>query len=181
MKKLLSFVALMAVAVTTLNLTAAQKNNNPDANHSVQYEQTRKELTQLLEGFKKIVEQKDINAIMALYDRNVIAYDINPPLQYTGAAAYRKSWQSFLDGYDGPLELEIRDLHMGASGNIAYTYCLERVTGTPKGGKRTDLWFRVSDVYQKKSGKWLIIHEHVSLPTDFATGKSVLDLKPSGK
>jgi ketosteroid isomerase-like protein len=181
MRKTFKLLFLFTALLLSFNLTAAQKNNNPDAKQSAQYEQTRKDLTQLLDDFKKIVEQKDINAIMALYDRNVISYDINPPLQYTGAAAYRKSWQSFLDGYDGPLEVEIRDLHMSASGNLAYTYCLERVTGTPKGGKRTDLWFRVSDVYQKKGGKWLIIHEHVSLPTDFATGKSVMDLKPSTK
>jgi len=33
-------------------------------------------------------------------------------------------------------------------------------------------------VTRKTSGKWLIVHEQVSVPIDSGSGKAVLDLKP---
>jgi hypothetical protein len=28
------------------------------------------------------------------------------------------------------------------------------------------------------NGKWLIVHDHISVPADFESGKAMLDLKP---
>jgi ketosteroid isomerase-like protein len=36
----------------------------------------------------------------------------------------------------------------------------------------------VTDVLQKTNGRWLIIHEHASVPVDLATGKGDLLSKP---
>jgi ketosteroid isomerase-like protein len=38
--------------------------------------------------------------------------------------------------------------------------------------------FRLTDVLRKVKGKWLIVHEHVSVPVDVATGKADLTSKP---
>jgi hypothetical protein len=32
--------------------------------------------------------------------------------------------------------------------------------------------------YRKTGGKWLVTHEHVSMPVDMKTGKSPAGLKP---
>lgn len=138
----------------------------------------RAEIMQLLKDFEKAFRARDLDTIMALYSPDVIAYDIAPPLQYAGVAAYRKTWQNFFDAYEGPLDVDFRDLQLGVSGNIVYTFSLERFTGTLKGGQKSEIWVRVTDVYEKKDGRWRILHEHVSVPVDFATGKAVLDLKP---
>jgi ketosteroid isomerase-like protein len=37
---------------------------------------------------------------------------------------------------------------------------------------------RVTDVYKKINGNWLVIHEHVSVPVDLDTGKPDLTSKP---
>jgi ketosteroid isomerase-like protein len=49
---------------------------------------------------------------------------------------------------------------------------------TDKEGKQVQLAVRVTDVYRKSQGKWLIIHEHVSVPVDLATGKPDVLSKP---
>ena len=36
-------------------------------------------------------------------------------------------------------------------------------------GKTLDLTVRVTDVYRKIGGKWLIVHERVSVPVDLTT------------
>jgi len=138
----------------------------------------RKAIMQVIKDYEKAFRAKDLDRIMAIYDRDVVVYDVTPPLRYEGAADYRKSWQQFLDAYEGPLDMEIRELKLSFSGALAVTYNLERFSGTLKGGKRIEIWFRVTDVYSKKDGKWLIIHEHVSVPADLATGKALVDLKP---
>ena len=42
---------------------------------------------------------KDTTTIMSLYvpDQSLIVFDATVPLQYTGAAAYTKDWNEFLD------------------------------------------------------------------------------------
>ena len=45
-------------------------------------------------------------------------------------------------------------------------------------GKPLDLTLRVTDVFKKTNGKWLVIHEHVSWPVDLATGKADMSSKP---
>jgi DNA-binding transcriptional ArsR family regulator len=47
-----------------------------------------------------------------------------------------------------------------------------------KQGKKLDLTVRVTDVYKKAQGRWLVIHEHVSVPVDLETGKPDLASKP---
>jgi hypothetical protein len=54
----------------------------------------------------------------------------------------------------------------------------KRVAGTDKQGEKLDLTVRVTDVYKKISGNWLVIHEHVSVPVDLDTGKPDLTSKP---
>ena len=41
-----------------------------------------------------------------------------------------------------------------------------------------DMTLRVTDVLRKIKGKWLIVHEHDSVPVDVATGKADLTSKP---
>jgi ketosteroid isomerase-like protein len=45
-------------------------------------------------------------------------------------------------------------------------------------GQKSDFWLRWTACYRKANGKWLITHEHVSVPVDMESGKALLDLKP---
>ena len=42
------------------------------------------------------------------------------------------------------------------------------VSGTTNEGKPFDATFRITDVYRKSQGKWVIVQEHISLPPDVA-------------
>jgi len=48
----------------------------------------------------------------------------------------------------------------------------------PTKGAPLDMTLRATDGYTKKDGKWLIAHEHLSVPVDLATGKGDLSSKP---
>ena len=155
-------VTVCAILVTLSIMifgSAAQANDQAD-------------IRALEERFITAFKAKDVDAIMKVYipGQTLVVFDVVPPRQYVGAAAYRKDWQTFLGSLDGPITVELTDLDVGADRNLAYSHSIQRVTGTDKQGKKLDLTLRVTDVYQKIRGRWLIVHEHVSVPVDLDTG-----------
>jgi ketosteroid isomerase-like protein len=45
-------------------------------------------------------------------------------------------------------------------------------------GKRLEMWWRSTVCYQRIEGRWMVTHEHNSVPFDPQTGKASLDLRP---
>ncbi len=140
----------------------------------------REDIKALEDRFIAAVKAKDLDAIMKVYvpDQTLFVFDVEPPRQYVGAAAYRKDWQAFLDSFNGPIIFELTDLDITTDDNLAYSHSIQRVAGTDKQDEKLDLTVRVTDVYKKISGNWLVIHEHVSVPVDLDTGKPDLTSKP---
>ena len=140
----------------------------------------REDIKALEDRFIVAVKAKDLDAIMKVYvpDQSLFVFDVEPPRQYVGAAAYRKDWQAFLDSFNGPIIFELTDLDITTDDNLAYSHSIQRVAGTDKQGKKLDLTVRVTDVYKKINSNWLVIHEHVSVPVDLHTGKPDLTSKP---
>jgi uncharacterized protein (TIGR02246 family) len=134
----------------------------------------------LEDRFVAALKAKDVDTIMKVYapDQTLVVFDVVPPRQYVGAAAYRKDWQTFLGSFDGPITVELTDLNVVADRNLAYSHSIQHVAGTDKQGKKLDLTVRVTDVYKKARGRWQIIHEHVSVPVDLETGKPDVSSKP---
>ena len=126
----------------------------------------------LEDRFIAAVKAKDLDAIMKVYvpDQTLFVFDVVPPRQFVGAAAYRKDWQEFLDTFNGPITVDLTDLDITTDDSLAYGHSIQRVAGTNKQGKKLDLTVRVTDVYKKINGNWLVIHEHVSVPVDLETG-----------
>ena len=125
-------------------------------------------------------QAKDVDAVMKNFvpDETLIVFDVIPPRQCVGADSFKKNWQGFLDGFKGPVTVENSDLQVFADGKLAYAHYIQHVAGTGKDGKPIDITFRMTDVLRKIGGKWLIVHEHVSVPVDIASGKADLSSKP---
>jgi len=134
----------------------------------------------LEDRFVAAFKAKDVDAIMKVYapDRTLVVFDVVPPRQYVGGAAYRQDWQKVFGSFEGPITVELSDLDVVADRNLAYSHSIQHVAGTNKQGKKLDLTVRVTDVYKKVRGRWQIIHEHVSVPVDLETGKPDLASKP---
>jgi ketosteroid isomerase-like protein len=117
---------------------------------------------------------------MAYYtpDDSLLVFDALIPRQYVGAAAFRKDWEGFLATYPGALHAEVSDWKSETDGNLAYGHGMFKSSGPDKDGKPLDLTLRVTDVFKKINGKWLVIHERVSWPVDLATGKADMSSKP---
>ena len=128
--------------------------------------------------FSAAFNAKDVTAIMKVYTPDVFVFDAGIPRQYVGAAAYRKDWTDFLATFKGKLKFEMSDLAITVDGTMAASHSIQHVSGTDTKGKPAEFVVRVSDVYRKAGGHWLISMEHVSVPIDFATGKPDMMSKP---
>ena len=135
-------------------------------------------LRQLIDGFLKAIRAKDINGVMSVFAPEVVSFDLGPPLQHGGGETFMKRWQELFESYQNPIDYEVRDLSITAGEDVAFSHSLNRISGTTKNGQKTDRWLRWTAGWRKTDGKWLIVHEQVSVPVDVGSGKAVLDLKP---
>lgn len=120
----------------------------------------------------------DLEGVMALYAPQIVSFDLGPPLRSVGAAAKRNNWVEAFAGFQPPLGYEMRDLAITVGDDVAFGYSLNRISGTLRNGQRTELWLRWTACFRKIDGAWLIVHDQVSVPADFASGRAVLDLAP---
>ena len=123
---------------------------------------------------------RDPDAIMKNYlgGEGLFVFDVIPPRQYVGADAFRKDWEGFFGGFHGPITFENSDMTVESDGKMAFVHYMTHVAGKRKDGNPIDFNFRVTDVLRKAEGNWVIVHEHVSVPVDLATGKADLASKP---
>lgn len=125
-------------------------------------------------------EARNLDGIMTAYvpDETLFVFDVIPPREYVGAEAFRKDWAEFLGSTKGPIKYEITDIAVVVVGDVAYGHSIQRIVATGVKGDPLDLTTRVTDVYRKLSGKWMIVQEHISIPVDLDTGKPDYASKP---
>jgi uncharacterized protein (TIGR02246 family) len=132
----------------------------------------------LIDRFADAFRARDVDGVMAPFANEIVSFDIIPPLQTVGAETFVTHWQEFFASHEGPIHVEFPDVRIATSDDLAYSYCVHRIKGTLKNGQPTDWWLRWTACYRKVDGTWVIVHEHVSVPTDLRSGKALVDLEP---
>jgi ketosteroid isomerase-like protein len=137
-------------------------------------------ITELLNRYERAIHDKDSSAVVACYARDVVAYDLAPPLAID---ASRASDPSQLDAWfatwDGPINSVPEHIHMRGNDDLAYAFTLRHMSGRKKSGELVDLWFRATATMVKEDGDWKITHIHNSVPFAMdGSGKAELKLKP---
>jgi ketosteroid isomerase-like protein len=122
------------------------------------------EVRALLESRVDASQKKDIDALMSLYSSDIVYYDVVPPLQFIGTEEVRRNFVRWFDGYDGPISLKTHDLTIATSGDVAFAHMLHLDTGERTNGLKSAIWARSTVCCRRISSKWLITHEHISLP-----------------
>ncbi|MFI9597531.1 nuclear transport factor 2 family protein [Nonomuraea sp. NPDC052265] len=61
-----------------------------------------------------------------------------------------------------------------ARSSVAFAHMLHRDSGKRRNGLQTSIWVRSSLGFRRAGGRWLITHEHVSVPIDPRTPQAWL-------
>lgn len=166
MKKLILLLGIAIAAAMAWGIGSNAQSESSD----------KQQITDLEHGLIAATNKKNVDEMMSYYDGTgrLIIFDAVPPLKYSGTAAWRKNLEGFVAAYN-PGILELTDLQIVNDGKIGYAHSIQRFTGTDKSGKQAAMAFRVTDCLEKENGKWKIVHEHNSMPIDYASGKAYLN------
>ncbi|MEV3927765.1 YybH family protein [Actinomadura coerulea] len=127
------------------------------------------EIRALLDSRVDACQTKDIDRLMSLYASDIVYYDVVPPLRFMGLDEVRSNFLRWFDEYEGPIDLETHELNIAMSEDIASVHMLHLDSGTRKGSlPQGSVWLRSTVCCRRSSGKWVIMHEHISLPVGWA-------------
>jgi ketosteroid isomerase-like protein len=136
------------------------------------------EIRGLVASLHQAHHDKDATAIAAAYASDAALFTLAPPLARNGVNLKEK--QTWLDSWDGPIELDSSNLKVTVSGDSAFAHGFVQMKGTPKmAGREISFWMRSTVCFHREGGGWRIVHEHASVPFYMdGTQRPAFDLKP---
>lgn len=142
--------------------------------HEIEQVEIRRRLGSLITGLRI----KGLVILKELYAKDVVSFDIEPPLQHAGIGAKLNNWANVFTVFQ-ELTYELRDLTVVVGCEVAFAHGFGRLGGVFRNGTATDgMWVRTTFCFRKIDGAWLIVHDQVSVPLDIATGKGATGLTP---
>lgn len=139
----------------------------------------QQQVRDLIEAWCAAARKSDLDAIMACYTPDVLAFDAIAALQFRGVEAYRKHWEfciQYMPG--GEFILDVHDLEVVVDGSVAFAHYLSRCGCRDEQGNEQAGWMRATVCCRRLADGWRIAHEHYSAPFDPESGKALTELLP---
>jgi ketosteroid isomerase-like protein len=135
------------------------------------------EIRNLVEAWAASIRAKDVKGVVLRTWSQSVGFYLAPPLR--GDAPLEKSLGEWFASFAVPIGYEVRDLKVHVGDDVAFCHSLNRISGRRTDGMETDVWIRETMGFCKIDGKWLIAHEHESVPFYMdGSNRAALDLKP---
>lgn len=142
---------------------------------NVDQDGTEAEIRALLEERVRAVAAKDSATLAARFDDDLDSFGVLPPYRVLGREPQVEGMQAWLDGYESDIGYDVWDLRVVADADLAVAAFVYRVTGVLRGGTDVDMSVRATAAFQRGAdGRWVLTHQHESVPWDPETGKGVL-------
>jgi ketosteroid isomerase-like protein len=123
------------------------------------------------------INAKDVDALMKNYVTDgLLVFDDAMPFEIVGADGWRKTWSGVFARAHS-FEVKISDLVVETSGDLGIAHGVVHLEFVGENGKLNET-ARLTEGFRKVGDKWLIFHEHLSIPIDPASGRGVFDAKP---
>ena len=131
----------------------------------------------VIERIDKALYDRDAGAVVAGFAADARLFDLAPPLSRKIKVEEVAAW---LDTWEGPVTRETRDLEITLGGELAFAHGYFRTSALTKdGGARAEWWSRATLCFTRRAGKWLISHEHTSVPFYMdGSFRAAIDLEP---
>jgi ketosteroid isomerase-like protein len=118
----------------------------------------KQRVERIVVDWARAVTAGDRKAILAHHSDDLLMFDF--PDIVEGIDAYDRTWDFFFANPKGPITYEPSDIRTTAGQHVAFVTCKVHCDGTSAGS----LDFRLTVGLEKRSGEWVITHEHHSVP-----------------
>jgi uncharacterized protein (TIGR02246 family) len=118
----------------------------------------------LVEAWTDAVRHKDYPGILRGHAPDFVMFDVPPPFKSVGLDAYRKTWDVFFSWSSDPVCFDIQEMEVTTGADVAFAFASMRCEGPGADGKLEPLDFRLTVCLRKIEGRWMIAHEHHSVP-----------------
>jgi ketosteroid isomerase-like protein len=123
------------------------------------------QIRQVVEGKAAALHTGDVKAVLARYATEVVQFSLAPPLRQHTDAQDPGPLERWLATFEAPPRREVTQLEITTDGDVAFATSIDCLTATPKGMTESfSLWFRVTLGLRRIDGRWLVTHEHQSVP-----------------
>jgi uncharacterized protein (TIGR02246 family) len=119
---------------------------------------------ELIEAWADAVRRKDYTGILQNHSPDFVMFDVPPPFKSVGLDAYRKTWDLFFSWSSGVVRFDIQEMDVTTGVDVAFAFASMRCEGPGSDGKSELLDFRLTIGLKKVEGRWMIAHEHHSVP-----------------
>jgi uncharacterized protein (TIGR02246 family) len=120
----------------------------------------------LLERWAAAVRAKNMPEVLANHAPDFVMFDVPPPFESRGLAAYEDTWKLFYSSQPVPVAFDIKWLEVVAGDEAAFAFAHMQCVEPTEWEQRTPLDFRLTVGLRKVEGRWLIVHEHHSVPAE---------------
>ena len=117
------------------------------------------EVRKVVVDWTKAIADKDRKGILANHADELLMFDFVKI--ESGLKAYDKTWDFFFQDLRGPVEFTPSNIKVTAGDDVAFVSCEIHCDGTTGGS----LDLRLTVGLEKRDGKWVIAHEHHSMPS----------------
>ena len=136
----------------------------------------RAEIEALFQKLARAHADHDADAIVEAYTPNAVIFDLAPPLGRRGMN--RDNVADWLAGWDGPIQIDARDVSLTVEGDLAFVSAFNNMHGR-QGGENQNLWYRTTMCLKRINGRWQIICDHSSVPFYMdGSYRAAVDLRP---
>ncbi|KUL34226.1 YybH family protein [Actinoplanes awajinensis] len=137
------------------------------------------EIRKVIEARAALLEKGDVDAIVAYYAPQVVQFTLAPPLRQP-AGMDPAGLAAWIAGFEAPPRREVTQLEITTDGDVAFATSIDSMAATPRGASEGfRMWYRVTTGLRRIDGRWLITHEHQSVPFEMdGSLRASVDLEP---
>jgi ketosteroid isomerase-like protein len=137
-----------------------------------------RELREIVDERVAAVKAKDTAPLFERLHPEVVTFDVTTPLRNRGRDSVIERARDWFDGFTSDIGYDVHELAVSAEGDLGFCSFAYHVTGSVVSGDEVDMWVRATLCCRRVDGRWLVTHDHESVPFDPETGLAVIDLAP---
>jgi ketosteroid isomerase-like protein len=139
-----------------------------------------RQIREVIEAKAATMKTGDAKTMLSYYTPEVVEFSLAPPLRQPADKQDPAPLEGWLATFEAPPVHEVTRLEIAVGGDVAFATSIDSMTAIPKGMTEPfTLWYRVTLGLRRVDGRWLVTHEHNSVPFEMdGSMRASVDLEP---